>query len=97
MPETAGKTLQAEAGLGLNSVEAFRSKAREILEDHDLVVDFSKLKDADSSVLACLFDLRRFAHGVGRTIEFRSMPDALLKLAEVYDVVGLLPQQSKQG
>jgi phospholipid transport system transporter-binding protein len=55
-----------------------------------LVVDASALASFDSSAIATLLELRRQAQAVGRTIEVKDAPQAMVDLATLYGVAELL-------
>ena len=56
----------------------------------DLVIDFSRTTDIDSSALALMMQWRRVAEAAGRTVTFANVPDNLRVLAQLYGVAFLL-------
>ncbi|WP_342129897.1 STAS domain-containing protein [Hydrogenophaga sp. OTU3427] len=56
-----------------------------------VVVDASALQDFDSTALAALLSLRRWALSQGRALEVRRLPARLAELVALYGVGELLP------
>lgn len=85
--------------LKLSGALTMRSVAAEYAKDEyakklsagDLVIDFSAVTEADSAALALVLDWLRRAKAGGTKIELRALPEALVVLADVYGVTGLLP------
>jgi phospholipid transport system transporter-binding protein len=58
--------------------------------DGALAVDASALDDFDSSAIATLLELRRWAHSQGRAFSVSGAPKAMIELATLYGVADLL-------
>jgi phospholipid transport system transporter-binding protein len=55
-----------------------------------LVLDASPLQSFDSSVLACLIEVRRRVNASGGELKVTGLPDRLQRLAQVYGLADLL-------
>lgn len=97
MGDRALETLSPDKGLTLHNVEAFRNEALACLQRGDLMLDLNALGESDSSALACLFELIRVSSRLNRQLDICGMPTSLVRLAEVYGVVDLLPIARQQG
>lgn len=56
----------------------------------EAVIDASTLTSFDSSVLACLIEVRRRAQDQGTQVKITGLPNRLQRLAQVYGVTDLL-------
>lgn len=56
----------------------------------EVVIDASPLTSFDSSVLACLIEVRRRAQDQGTPVKIIGLPNRLQRLAQVYGVTDLL-------
>lgn len=59
-----------------------------------LTMDFTETTHMDSAGLALLLQWKRMAHAVGRSIQFRSLPDQTRNLAAVFGLAKLLDPDS---
>ena len=60
--------------------------------DGDLVVvDFSRVTEADSSVISLMLEWTRRMHGGNRRILFANLGDSLVSIAKLYGVADLIP------
>jgi phospholipid transport system transporter-binding protein len=60
------------------------------VEKGALVIDAAALANFDTSAIAVLLEARRLAQAAGRTISVHAAPPAMVELAGLYGVDGLL-------
>jgi phospholipid transport system transporter-binding protein len=59
-------------------------------EESEAIIDASTLASFDSTVLACLMEIRRRAQMLGTRVQITGLPDRLQRLAKVYGLADLL-------
>ncbi len=80
----AGPFTQATASRFLEEGKSRAAKS-------DLLIDFSAVTEADSSVLAVLFACMREAQRTGHIISVHALPKGVQSLAKLYGIDTLLP------
>jgi phospholipid transport system transporter-binding protein len=61
------------------------------MDQHDLVIDLSKITTVDSAAVSLLLEWVRAAQARDRQLGFINLPENLASLVELYDVTALLP------
>ncbi len=62
-----------------------------------LTIDFSNVREIDSSGVALLLHWRRKATALGKALRYIHLPPNLQALAELYEVTGLIHCPSQNG
>lgn len=75
-------------------MDALKQFSRECKSLPKWVIDFTQVTKVDSSAIAMLIELKRNALKKKKTISFIYIPAALLKIAELSQVDGLLNGQN---
>jgi ABC-type transporter Mla MlaB component len=71
-------------------LEAGRALLR-VEPEKDIVLDLSSVQEFDSSSLAVIFGLQRFAHARGVSLRMTNPPASLLSFAGLYGVADQAP------
>ena len=90
MTRRDGERLVLEGPVTIQTVPALLGEARAACRDGARRVDFAAVEDVDSAALALAVALLREAAADGRGLEFANLPAAMVKLAELYSVSGLI-------
>jgi len=85
LPETL--TL-AQANAAVQVVEDALGQG--VVDKSALLIDAAPLRNFDTSAIAVLLEARRLAQAAGRTLAVRGAPAAMVELATLYGVDGLL-------
>ena len=74
----------------LDEIGPIEKMGSEAIENGDAIFDFTKVKQADSAMLALLLQWIRKAKAKGLMPEVKNMPEGLWSLARLYGVRELL-------
>jgi len=86
-------TINLPPAMTITQATSIQQQGNELLACDDLDIDFSAVKEVDSSALAVLFTWQRFAARNQRSINLTTaLPQGIITLAEVYSVSDLLPK-----
>ena len=86
-----GDRLRLSGDLTLATVSGLLDAGRAGVAAGDRVVDLAGVGRVDSAALALLFAWLRAARAAGHRLTLVNAPAALISLASLYDVDGLLP------
>ena len=86
-----GDRLRLSGDLTLTTVSGLLEAGRAAVAAGDCVADLSAVTRVDSAALALLFAWLRAARSAGHRLSLVNAPTALVSLASLYDVDGLLP------
>ncbi|MFO1282035.1 MAG: STAS domain-containing protein [Burkholderiales bacterium] len=85
-----GANWRYAGALTVENAEAVLEASRALALPRTGGIDLGALDPADSAALAVLLAVRRRARAEGRDVTYASMPAALVSLARVYGIDGLL-------
>jgi phospholipid transport system transporter-binding protein len=87
-----GKTLHLSGDLVIGSVTTLLNQAHSLFAQHgQIVIDFKDVPRVDSAGLALLLEWVEWARNNDASIQFRNVPDALIRIAKLSNVEGMLP------
>lgn len=95
MIERQGDRLALRGAITFADVTEWREAGLRELDRDGLVIDLGGVTEADSSSLSLLLEWQRAAKARGFKLAFANLPDGMRSLAEVYDVVELIPLAPK--
>ena len=77
--------------LDFDSVPDILQKMESVIIKHTSVtLDLAAVSSANSAALALLVELRKHALSVGHTLQFRAIPDSIMKIARVCEADTML-------
>jgi len=90
MIQQDGARLSLSGALTLATVSALARDGAPLIATEDRTIDLGGVSQVDSSALALLLSWLRIARGAGRQLSIVKAPAALVSLASLYDVDGIL-------
>jgi phospholipid transport system transporter-binding protein len=79
--------------LTLDTVTALLDRSKALfLPQAEIIIDLGEVTHANSAGLALLLEWQSQSRTSGTTIQFKDIPDALISIADLYNVKELLPQ-----
>lgn len=91
MIERQDGRLQVTAPLIMANARGLLDAGRSALLAGEVIFDFSRVEEADSSAVAVMLGWLRAADAAGARIKFAHIPAGVRSLAELYGVTDLLP------
>jgi phospholipid transport system transporter-binding protein len=87
-----GKTLNLTGDLVIGSVASLLKQANSLFSEHrQVTIDFKEVPRVDSAGLALLLEWVEWARDNDARIQFRNVPDALIRIARLSNVEEMLP------
>ncbi len=91
-PPEEAKVLHLAGDLVIGSVPSLWNQANTLFAQCSrIIIDFEKVPRVDSAGLALLLEWVEWARNNNADIKFRNVPDALIRIAKLSNVDGLLP------
>ena len=69
-----------------NNIRSHTEQLNQISIDNPIVLDFSRLKNIDTSLLSLIFEIKRKANLSNKSVKLSKIPKNLIKLASLYGV-----------
>jgi phospholipid transport system transporter-binding protein len=91
-----GRRIVVGGPVTLSNVTRIVEEGRRHLEEGVQTIDLSEVTEMDSSLLAAMLSWLRDAKTREHELTFTNLPDALLTIARLYGVDGLLPAASSR-
>jgi phospholipid transport system transporter-binding protein len=92
IPTPEGKTLNLSGDLVIGSVASLLSQANSLFTKHGrVIIDFKDVPRVDSAGLALLLEWVEWARDNDTSLQFRNVPDALIRIAKLSNVEDMLP------
>jgi phospholipid transport system transporter-binding protein len=91
-----GRRIVVGGPVTLSNVTRVVEEGRRHLEEGVQTIDLSEVTEMDSSLLAAMLSWLRDAKTREHELTFTNLPDALLTIARLYGVDGLLPAASSR-
>lgn len=91
MIERTGNRLVVTTSMTMDHANALLDAGKAAMQRGEMVIDLSRVAEADSSAVALMLGWLRAAKGVGAKLRFEEMPAGVRSLAELYGVAELLP------
>lgn len=91
MIEAQAGTLAVTVPMTMDNARGLLEAGRSALSAGEVVFDFSRVADADSSALAVLLGWLRMAAETQSTVKFAHLPSGVRSLAELYGLTEHLP------
>jgi phospholipid transport system transporter-binding protein len=86
------KVLHLSGDLVIGSVSSLLNQANSLFSKHrQIIIDFEDVPRVDSAGLALLLEWVEWARDNDASIQFRNVPDALIKIAKLSNVEEMLP------
>ncbi len=77
--------------LDFDSVPAILQKLESVIVEHtNVTLDLATVSSANSAALALLVELRKHTLSIGHTLQFRAIPDSIMKIARVCEADSML-------
>jgi phospholipid transport system transporter-binding protein len=80
-----------EGPVTLAGVNALLAEGSRSFEGSPVVVDFSRVTEADSSAISLMLEWTRSMHASNRQIFFTNLGEGLVSIANLYGVTDLIP------
>ena len=91
MIERQNGRLLVTAPMIMANARGLLDAGRSALQAGEVIFDFSRVEEADSSAVAVMLGWLRAADAAGARIKFAHIPAGVRSLAELYGVTDLLP------
>jgi phospholipid transport system transporter-binding protein len=90
------KILHLSGDLVIETVPSLLEQANSLFSKHrQIIIDFEDVPRVDSAGLALLLEWVEWAGSSGTGIQFRNLPEALIRIARLSNVEKLLPLEKK--
>lgn len=86
MIEQQDQTCLLSGDITLDTLPDILERLQALVRAGTDTIDFSAVRNVDSSALGLIFSCRRVAHSLGRTLKVRGLPASLQSLASLYGV-----------
>jgi phospholipid transport system transporter-binding protein len=86
------KTLHLTGDLVIGAVTSLLNQANALFTQHgQVIIDFKDVPRVDSAGLALLLEWVEWSRSNGTSIQFENVPEALIRIAKLSNVEGMLP------
>lgn len=91
--EQQGKRLIVTGAMTADTVRALLAEAGPLLKG-DVEIDLGQVEEVDSSSISLMFEWLRQAHAKNASVVYANLPETLVSLSTLYDVLDLIPQRA---
>ena len=91
--EQQGKRLIVKGAMTADTARALLAEAEPLLKG-DVEVDLGAVEEVDSSSISLMFEWLRQAHAKNASVVYANLPETLVSLSKLYDVLDLIPQRA---
>ncbi len=91
MIEQDGKRFYPGGPVTLDNVLEFLAEGERLFKQPQVLVDFSRVTEADSSALSLMLEWTRRARARGDSIAFANLGEAISSLIDLYGIAELIP------
>lgn len=89
-----GNLLRVTTAMTMETVGALLDAGTALFNSSEAEFDLAAVPDVDSAALALMFEWLRLAQASNTVLLFSNLPQSLVSLATLYDVLDMIPQRA---